>query len=374
MATYRLLLQYYKRLLLRVLGDAWSFIYDKYPWQFLLLVAAAIAVAALDFIAGHERTTAALAEPRLNAAVESLARSALTLIAVAALIFIWNLIVAPAKIDQERQKEISRLRQQVAPGPPDAKSRVQDALRNLFDVYLELQLVSNRTNEDVWNAFSWRLDEYKAAYSLLPPTARRFHERSAPALTHMILEREFDRLSECMDDASDIMLHGECELDLTISQPTPIMVTNREARRDRFIVLNLIIGNREDKAVSLFPRWHWYLDPGRVHAVYQADAEPLKDYEENRLRIPKPATPSLAMPLTLQPHGAATGYWCFFIGKDLENNKRLKDGRKRVETVLEILDFASGRRTKSERFYLDIELIRTLLEPLPPPENNEFLI
>jgi hypothetical protein len=248
-------------------------------------------------------------------------------------------------------------------------SYVQRAIDNLFDAYRELEIVSNRTNDDAWNTLSRRLEEYKAAYAVLPPIARRFHERSEPALTHFVRAREFERLLEVMNDASDIMLHGECELDLNVSQPNLSVFTNSASRRDRFILLNMIVANREEQPVNLFPVWHLYIDPGRMHMTYQADAEPLKDWEEYRREVPRPANPPLAVPLHLPPKSAATGYWCFFVGNSLENVKRLQDGRRYVETVLEIHDLTSGRRTKSERFSLELELIRPLLSPLPTDDN-----
>ncbi|MFL6232067.1 MAG: hypothetical protein ACJ76N_02950 [Thermoanaerobaculia bacterium] len=294
---------------------------------------------------------------------------------VAAGLFLWKLATAPARIYAEQEAKIAALSAKTSAkdevsAADEVKRRVRHALHRLFDAYHDLEIVSNRTNDNAWNTLSQRLEDYRAAYTLLPAVARRFHERSEPALAHFVRDRKFERLSECMNDASDIMLNGECELDLTISRPTAIVVTNRASRRDRFIIINIIVGNREDTTVSLYPVWHLYIDPGRVHAVYQADAEPLKDWEELRREMPRPANPPLAMPLTLQSHSAATGYWCFFIGNDLENNKRLQDGRRRVETVLEIHDLASDRRTKSNRFYLEIDLIRSLLSPLPIDQDG----
>lgn len=290
------------------------------------------------------------------------------------LTFVISLLKAPGKLLKERDEKIAAVTAELAAKlsvgiPEEVSRRVQRAIGALFDAYRVLEVVSNRTRGDAWRVLSQRLKEYKAAYALLPAIARRFHERSEPALTHFVRTRNFERLLESMNDASDIMLHGECELDLNISQPSPVIVTNRSSHRDRFILLNIIVANREDRAVSLFPVWQLYIDPGRVHLTYQADAEPLKDWEEHRREVPRPANPPLAMPLHLPPKSAATGYWCFFIGNSLENAKRLQGGRRYVETELEIHDLASGRRTKSDKFNLELEFIRSLLSPLPTDDN-----
>jgi hypothetical protein len=289
---------------------------------------------------------------------------------------IYYRLNAPKEIWEANQQTIEELSTQLATKTETSiaakvSRHVKGAISNLFDAYRALEIVSNRTNDDAWSALSQRLEEYKAAYALLPPIARRFHERSESVLTSLVRARMFERLLEVMNDASDIMLNGECWLDLTISSPHPMVITNRASRRDRFVILNIIVGNREDQAVSLFPVWHLYVDPGRMHITYQPDAEPLKDWEELRREVPRPANPALAMPLQLSPKGAATGYWCFFIGNSLENDKRLLDGRRHIETVLEIHDLASGRRTKSDRFYLELDLIQSLLSPLPPEQADD---
>jgi hypothetical protein len=295
----------------------------------------------------------------------------------AVLTFTVSLLRAPGKLLKEREEKIAALTAELAAkvsvGIPDEVSRrVHGAIRALFDACMHLEIVSNRTNEDSWNALSQLLEEYKAAYALLPPIARRFHERSEPALAHFARAREFNRLKASMNDAIDIMLYGECDLELTVSQPAPMVITTRSSRRDRFIILNMIVGNREDQAVSLFPVWWLYIDPGQMHRTFQADAEPLKDWEEHRREVPRPANPPLAMPLQLPPKSSATGYWCFFIGNSLENEtERLQDGRRQVESALEIHDLASGRRTKSDRFYLEMDLIRSLLSPLPLGHDDD---
>jgi hypothetical protein len=267
-------------------------------------------------------------------------------------------------------KEAEKLALLTKKSEAGARSHAQRAIGNLLGAYRTLEIVSNRTNDDAWNALSQRLEEYKAAYALLPPIARRFHERSEPALTHIVRIRDFERLLEAMDDASDIMLHGECDLDLNISQPNPVVVITKSPRRDRFILLKIIVANREDLPISLYPVWHLDIDPGRMSMAFQADAEPLKEWEEIRREVPRPATPPLPMPLQLSPKSAATGYWCFFIGNSLEDVKQLQNGRRYVDAILEILDLASGRRTKSDRFSLEVELIRPLLPPAPTADNT----
>jgi len=290
-----------------------------------------------------------------------------------ALVWRWRRKVEKARVAiwATDQETIAQFTKATKGESADDARRVHHALLNLFDAYRELEIVNNRTSDDSWNALSQRLEEYKAAYAELSPIARRFHERSEPALTHFVQAREFERLREVMDDASDIMLYGECELDLNISQPNPSVFTRRPSRRDRFILINMIVANREEQPVSLVPVWHLYVDPGQMHMTYQADAEPLKDWEEYRREVPSTANPPLAVPLHLPPKSSATGYWCFFIGNSMENVKRLQDGHRYVETVLEIHDFVSGRRTKSDRFILEAKLIRPLLSPLPTDDNAE---
>jgi hypothetical protein len=286
------------------------------------------------------------------------------------LLYFWNFGGAPAKLNAVQEAKYSALAAEVAAkaeiiDSDEVSRRVHQSIGELMQAYNELEIVSNRTNDDAWNILSQRLEAYKAAYVLLPPVARRFHEAPVQTLANIIHDRRFEHLGELLSEALDIMLHGECELDLTISRPSATVLVNRSSRRSRFVLLNVVIGNRENQTVSLYPVWHLYMDPGRVHAFYHADAEPLADWEEHRREEPRPANPSLAMPLVLQPRGAAAGYWCFFIGNDLENAKLLRNGRRFVKTALEIHDLASGRRTKSDRFDLELELIRSLLSPLP---------
>lgn len=276
----------------------------------------------------------------------------------------------------KEDEEISRLANEKGAAIEEEKARneapryVQRAIGALFAAYRELEIVSNRADDNAWGVFSQRLEEYRAAYALLPLVARRFHERAEPALSRFVRFREFDRLLASMSDARDIMLNGECEMDLTVS-PNPVVIISRASRRDRFIIHNMIVGNREDQTVSLFPVWHLYLDPGRIDMTYQADAEPLKDWEEHRLGVPRPANPPLDMPLQLPPKSAATGYWCFFIGDSLENERLLQGGCRHVETVLELHDLASGRRTKSDRFNLELDRMQSLLSPRPLPPGND---
>ncbi len=287
------------------------------------------------------------------------------------IIWRWRRRVAKARVatwvaDQETIAQLTKATKAEGAGADDVSRRVHRSLSNLFAAYHNLEIFDNRSSGDAWAALSERLEEYKAAFALLPPVARRFHERSRPALEHFVRAKEFERLSEVMNDASDIMINGEYDLDLSLSLPNPAVITDRSSQRDRFFILAMIVGNREDQAVSLFPTLQLYIDPGRMHMIYQADAEPLKGWEEYRREFPRPANPPLAMPLQLPPKGAAIGYWCFFVGDRLENAERLLGGRRRIETVLEIHDVVSGRRTKSDRFYLELDLIKSLLVPLPP--------
>jgi hypothetical protein len=134
----------------------------------------------------------------------------------------------------KEDEEISRLANEKGAAIEEEKARneapryVQRAIGALFAAYRELEIVSNRADDNAWGIFSQRLEEYKAAYALLPLVARRFHERAEPALSRFVRFREFDRLLASMSDARDIMLNGECEMDLTVS-PNPVVVISSEA-------------------------------------------------------------------------------------------------------------------------------------------------